>query len=354
LGELLFRIGHHGLTGRVLLAPMAGISDTPFRAICQRMGAALTTSEMITADTRLWHSRKSRLRLLEATNSESNPIIPRSIQIAGSEPEMMASAAIACVEQGAELIDINMGCPAKKVCSKAAGSALLRDEDLVKNILRAVVKAVEIPVTLKIRTGWCPQSRNGTTIAKIAEGEGIQALTVHGRTRACHFKGEAEYQTITDIVKAVNIPVIANGDITSAQKAERVLKETGAEAVMIGRAAQGQPWIINIIDNYLKTGEIIEPPPLNKICEIIQQHLSSLHGFYGDYAGLRIARKHIKWYLQNLPLANIENQMGESEDIKKVKMDFQKQINTSESTSIQHALVQDFFERLITKEDIAA
>ncbi|WP_460240749.1 tRNA dihydrouridine synthase DusB [Aurantivibrio infirmus] len=350
----MFHIGHHCLTGRVLLAPMAGISDTPFRAICQGMGAALTTSEMITADTRLWHSRKSRLRLLEETASDSEQIIPRSIQIAGSEPEMMASAAIACAEQGAEIIDINMGCPAKKVCSKAAGSALLRDEDLVTNILRAVVKAVEIPVSLKIRTGWCPQSRNATTIAKIAEDAGIQALTVHGRTRACHFKGEAEYQTIADIVNTVSIPVIANGDITSPEKAERVLKETGAAAVMIGRAAQGQPWMIKMIDDYLKTGLQSEMPALEEIQLIVEQHLSALHEFYGDYLGPRIARKHIKWYLQNLPLTKPTDSEYHRESIKKTTVKFQQQINSTESTSTQHALVQELFERLITREDIAA
>ncbi len=324
---------------------MAGVSDAPFRSVCQAMNAGLTTSEMLTSDTKLWKSRKSYQRLRDDTftpQAQSSAI--KSIQIAGSEPLAMANAAKACVDNGAQMVDINMGCPAKKVCKKAAGSSLLKDERLVSDILKAVVSAVDIPVTLKIRTGWCPASRNGTTIAKIAEDNGIQALAVHGRTRACRFTGEVEYKTIAAIVKSVQIPVIANGDIDSPQKAADVLKETGAAAVMIGRSAQGQPWLIREIDNYLVNQELLPAPTLLQIKKILSSHLESLYQFYGEYLGVRIARKHVKWYLQKL--AARFNVAVTSEQL--------RTINSIESPSLQLTSVEHLIERLITKEDIAA
>ncbi len=320
---------------------MAGVSDAPFRRVCQDMGAGLTTSEMLTSDTTLWKSRKSNQRL---TDDLSLPSSVKSIQIAGSEPLAMANAARACVDNGAQIVDINMGCPAKKVCKKAAGSSLLRDEKLVTDILEAVVSAVDIPVTLKIRTGWCPASRNGTTIAQIAEDIGIQALAVHGRTRACRFVAEAEYKTIAAIVKSVQIPVIANGDIDSPQKAAQVLKETGASAVMIGRSAQGQPWLIREIDHYLVKQDFLPAPTVLEVCKILSSHLESLYQFYGEYLGVRIARKHVKWYLQHLTARF--NVVIEPEQL--------RSINSIESPSLQMSSVEHLIERLITKEDIAA
>lgn len=351
--NLLFCIGPHRIISRVLLAPMAGVSDAPFRTICQQMGAGLTTSEMLTADTGLWRSRKSSLRLLDnsaesagrATNEAAHYPLPRSIQIVGGDASAMANAARTAVDSGAELVDINMGCPAKKVCNKAAGSALLRDEDLVREILHSVVKAVEIPVTLKIRTGWCPESRNAVRVARIAEAAGIQALAVHGRTRACRFAGSVEYETVAAIVRAVDIPVIANGDIDSPQKAREVLDATGANAVMIGRGAQGQPWLIREIDHYLDTGCVLPPPSLAVVAKTVAEHLSALYRFYGDYLGLRIARKHVKWYLQKLADRQI-TAIGMKEDL--------QAFNKIDSPDLQHAYVQQMFERLITKEDIAA
>lgn len=320
---------------------MAGVSDAPFRRICQEMGAGLTTSEMLTSDTSLWQSRKSNQRL---TDDLALPSAVKSIQIAGSEPLAMADAAKACVDNGAQIVDINMGCPAKKVCKKAAGSSLLRDEKLVTEILEAVVKAVDIPVTLKIRTGWCPASRNGTTIARIAEDIGIQALAVHGRTRACRFVAEAEYKTIADIVKSVQIPVIANGDIDSPEKAAQVLEETGASAVMIGRSTQGQPWLIREIDHYLVNQTRLTAPTLSQISEIVSSHLDSLYQFYGEYLGVRIARKHVKWYLQQ-----VTARMGIVIDAEQLRT-----INTLETPSLQLQSIEQLIERLITKEDIAA
>jgi len=329
------------LRSRVLLAPMAGVTDAPFRKICQQMGAALTTSEMLTADTSLWDSKKSSQRL--AGVSDTQPV-PRSVQIAGSDPQQMANAARACVENGAEIIDINMGCPAKKVCNKAAGSALLRDEKLVEDILVSVVNAVSVPVTVKIRTGWCPDTRNGTTIARIAEDAGIQALTVHGRTRACRFVADAEYQTIADIVHSVAIPVIANGDIDSPQLARQVLRDTNAQAVMVGRSTQGQPWLIREIDQYLKTNEHLPPLAFDRITDIISEHLLDLYRFYGEFLGVRIARKHIKWYLQGLA-----SRLAVTLDA-----GYLKSINKIESPGQQHASVQQAIERLITREEFAA
>ena len=253
----MISIGPYQLANRVILAPMAGVTDQPFRQLCRRLGAGLVVSEMVTSDTRLWNSRKSRLRLQHDGEPE-----PRSVQIAGGDPEMMAEAARMNAQLGAQIIDINMGCPAKKVCNKAAGSALLRDEPLVAAICAAVVQAVDIPVTLKIRTGWDPENRNALRIARIAEDSGIQALAVHGRTRSELYTGHAEYDTIAAVKQSISIPVFANGDIDSPQKAAEVLQHTGADAVMIGRAAQGRPWIFREIDHYLRSGELLAEPPL--------------------------------------------------------------------------------------------
>jgi len=278
---------------------MAGVTDSPYRALCRHYGAGLAVSEMVTSDQSLWHTRKSQQRLDHAGEQT-----PRSVQIAGSDPKMMAAAAVANVENGAQIIDINMGCPAKKVCNKAAGSALLRDEKLVSQILEAVVAAVDVPVTLKIRTGWCPDSRNALTIANIAEQSGIQALTIHGRTRACRYNGEAEYDTIAAVVQQSSIPIIANGDITTANKAHWVMQRTGANAIMIGRGAQGTPWIFAEINHFLNTGEQLAKPTIAELGEIVSQHIATLHSFYGDFLGPRIARKHMGWYLQHLSNAS--------------------------------------------------
>jgi tRNA-dihydrouridine synthase B len=286
-------IGPYNLDNCVALAPMAGVTDLPFRKLCRRLGAGLVVSEMVTSDKRLWHSRKTQLRLHHSDECE-----PRAVQIAGSEPAMLAAAARANMEQGAQIIDINMGCPAKKVCRKAAGSALLRDEGLVADILKAVTSAVDIPVTLKIRTGWSPEQRNGVTIARIAEDAGVAALAVHGRTRSCRFQGQAEYDTIAAICAAVELPVYANGDIDSPEKAAQVLRYTGASGVMIGRAAQGRPWLCGQISRFLDTGEQQADPSPESQWQFMQDHLTDLHQFYGEFMGLRVARKHVGWYLQ--------------------------------------------------------
>jgi tRNA-dihydrouridine synthase B len=294
----MITIGPHRLTGRAFLAPMAGVSDLPFRRLCRRLGAALAAGEMLSADARLWDTRKSRLR-----RDHSDEPGPRVVQIAGGDPGMMAEAARRNADAGAEIIDINMGCPAKKVCNKEAGSALLSDEALVAAILEATVRAVEVPVTLKIRTGWQPDMRNGVRVARIAEAAGIRALAVHGRTRACRFEGEAEYATIAAIKQAVSIPVFANGDIDSAGKAVRVLAETGADGVMIGRAAQGRPWIFREIEAALAGRPVpVEPSP-REVRDIIIAHLRDSYDFYGPEAAVRIARKHIGWYCRERPQA---------------------------------------------------
>ncbi len=290
------RIGPYLLPNRLILAPMAGVTDQPFRQLCRRLGAGLVVSEMVTSDVRLWNSRKSQLRMQHAGDPE-----PRSVQIAGGDPQMLAEAAVRNVELGAQIIDINMGCPAKKVCNKAAGSALMKDERLVAAILEAVVAAVDVPVTLKIRTGWDRQNKNGVAVARLAEQAGIAALAVHGRTRADLYKGEAEYETIAAIKQAVSIPVFANGDIDSPEKARQVLQATGADALLIGRAAQGRPWIFREIQHYLATGELLAPPSLQEIEQILLEHMAALHRFYGDVMGVRIARKHVSWYLATLP-----------------------------------------------------
>lgn len=290
-------IGPYQLNNPVILAPMAGVTDRPFRQLCRAYGVGLAVSEMMAANPDLRESRKSKLRMDHAGETGI-----RSVQIVGSDPQQLAGAARYNVDHGAQIIDINMGCPAKKVCNKAAGSALLRDEALVAQILEAVVSAVEVPVTLKIRTGWCPESRNALTIARLAESTGIQALTIHGRTRACRFNGEAEYDTIAAVKAAVRIPVIANGDIDSPEKARFVRDYTGADAIMIGRAAQGQPWLIGAIIDFLETGTYQAPPTLEEVSDILLKHVEALHAFYGDYQGLRIARKHVGWTLARMPI----------------------------------------------------
>ena len=288
------QIGRYQLKSQVLLAPMAGTSDKPFRAICRTQGAALTTSEMVIIQKHLLNSYKSKRRL--DFSAEARPI---SIQIAGSDAKQLAYSAQQAVALGANIIDINMGCPAKKVCNKAAGSALMRNEGLVKNILMAVVNSVNVPVTLKMRTGWNVDNKNALTIAKIAEDSGIQMLSIHGRTREDKYLGEAEYDTIKQVVAQVNIPVIANGDISSAEKAQTVLQHTGANGVMIGRAAQGNPWIIYEIDQYLKTGKVANSQPLQQKKQTALGHIQQIYDFYGESLGVRIARKHILWYLQH-------------------------------------------------------
>lgn len=289
----LMRIGHYQLRNRLIAAPMAGITDRPFRTLCYEMGAGLTVSEMMSSNPEVWASDKSRLRMVHV----DEPGI-RTVQIAGSVPEEMAEAARINVGNGAQIIDINMGCPAKKVNRKLAGSALLQYPELVKSILTAVVNAVDVPVTLKIRTGWDPANRNCVEIAQLAEECGIQALTIHGRTRACLFQGNAEYDSIRTVKQKVSIPVIANGDITSPHKARAVLDYTGADALMIGRAAQGRPWIFREIQHYLDTGELLPPLPLAEVKRLLCAHVRELHDFYGQAKGYRIARKHVAWYLQ--------------------------------------------------------
>ena len=332
MDQAVTRIGPYQLANPVILAPMAGVTDLPFRRLCRRLGAGLVVSEMVTSDVRLWNSRKSRQRLDHTGESE-----PRSVQIAGGDAEMMAEAARMNEQLGAQIIDINMGCPAKKVCNKAAGSALMRDEKLVAEILEAVVGAVSLPVTLKIRTGWCAERRNGLQIARIAEQSGIQALAVHGRTRTQLYTGEAEYDTIAAIKKAISIPVFANGDIDSPHKAQSVLRHTGADAVMIGRAAQGRPWIFNEINHYLQHGELLPAPSLDWQKSVLLEHLQALHAFYGEHQGVRIARKHVGWYLQTLPGAE----------------DFRRQFNRLECPEQQHLSIETFFTRLL-EGDLAA
>lgn len=284
-------IGPYHLSSPVFLAPMAGITDRPFRQLCRQLGAGLVVSEMVTSDPTLRNSRKTQLRLDHRGEQE-----PISVQIAGTEASQMADAARFNVDNGAQIIDINMGCPAKKVCNVMAGSALLKDEQKVAAILTSVVNAVDVPVTLKTRTGWDKDHRNAIRIARIAEDSGIQALSLHGRTRECGYRGEAEYDTIAQVKTSIGIPVIANGDIDSPQKARQVMDYTGADAVMIGRAAQGRPWIFREINHYLQTGEMLAEPGSNEISRWLEQHLKNLYDFYGEHMGVRIARKHIGWY----------------------------------------------------------
>ena len=288
-------IGSHLLKNRLIVAPMAGVTDRPFRQLCKKMGAGLAVSEMVSSNSLLWGSKKTERR----ANHEGE-VSPISVQIAGADPLMLADAARYNAEKGAEIIDINMGCPAKKICNVMAGSALLQNEKLVGKILDAVVKSVEIPVTLKIHSGWDKQHKNALAIARIAEDSGIQALAIHGRTRACAYTGFAEYDTIAAVKAEVKIPIIANGDITTPQKADQVLAYTKADAIMIGRAAQGRPWIFREIDQYLQYKRELPSPKVTEIHQILIDHLHDLYDFYGEYSGVRIARKHISWYTKGL------------------------------------------------------
>lgn len=328
------KIGPYILENPLILAPMAGITDRPFRMLCREQGAALAISEMVTCQKHLWHSRKTQLRL-DHTGESS----PRTVQIAGSDPIQMAEAALFNVDNGAQIIDINMGCPAKKVCNVMAGSALMKNETLVADILQSVVNAVDVPVTLKIRTGWELNNRNALSIANIAEAEGIQALTIHGRTRACAFKGEAEYETIADVKSRINIPVIANGDIDSPKKAAAIFKQTGADAIMIGRGAQGRPWIFREIIHYLKHGNNLPNLETKEVNFLLNKHLKSLYDFYGEYAGVRIARKHIGWYCKHHFNQSVETN---SDIIAEVEF-FRKSINKVESAEIQLEKTIKFF-----------
>jgi len=323
------QIGPYTIAPNVVLAPMAGVTDKPFRQLCKRLGAGLAASEMTISDPRFWNTRKSLHRMDHA--GEPAPI---SVQIAGTEPQQLAEAARYNVDNGAQIIDINMGCPAKKVCNAWAGSALMRDEALVARILEAVVNAVDVPVTLKIRTGWCADVRNAPTIARIAEDSGIAALAIHGRTRDQHYTGVAEYETIAAIKAMLKIPVLANGDVDSPRKAEQVLKLTGADAVMVGRAAQGRPWIFREIAHYLATGEELPSPSVEEVRDILLGHLNDLHAFYGEPQGVRIARKHLGWYAKDRP----ENAA------------FRVVVNAAESADAQIRLTRDYFDALIAGE----
>jgi tRNA-dihydrouridine synthase B len=305
------QIGPYKLKNNLVVAPMAGVTDRPFRMLCKKMGAGLAVSEMVTSNSLLYGSAKT----LRRANHEGE-VEPISVQIAGADPKMMAEAARYNVDNGAQIIDINMGCPAKKICNVMAGSALLKDEPLVSQILKAVVAAVDVPVTLKIRTGWDKQNRNAVNVARMAEDIGVQALAMHGRTRACAYMGEAEYDTIAAVKQAIKIPLIANGDITTPEKAKYVLEYTQADAVMIGRAAQGRPWIFREIEHYLNTGTHMLPPTVTEIHEVMLAHLHDLYDFYGDLTGMRVARKHISWYTKGLVgSANFRHHMNQLQSI---------------------------------------
>ncbi|MDA0150387.1 tRNA dihydrouridine synthase DusB [Vibrio sp. LaRot3] len=293
------KIGNHQLKNNLIVAPMAGVTDRPFRELCLRYGAGMAVSEMMSANPKLWNTSKSKQRMVHEGESGI-----RSVQIAGSDPQLMAEAAQFSVENGAQIIDINMGCPAKKVNKKLAGSALLKFPEIIEDILKAVVNAVDVPVTLKTRTGWDADNRNCVQIAKLAEDCGIQALALHGRTRACMYKGEAEYDNIKAVKQAISIPVIANGDIDSPEKAKFVLEYTGADALMIGRPAQGRPWIFQEIQHYLENGTAMPDLPVQEVKDIMLAHVVALHEFYGEYLGPRIARKHVGWYLKEHEQAN--------------------------------------------------
>jgi tRNA-dihydrouridine synthase B len=309
---------------------MAGVTDRPFRQLCKKMGAGLAVSEMVTSNSLLYGSEKTRRR----ANHEGE-VDPISVQIAGADPAMMAEAAKHNVDNGAQIIDINMGCPAKKICNVMAGSALLKDEPLVSQILKAVVGAVDVPVTLKIRTGWDKDNRNAIQIAKMAEDIGVQALAMHGRTRACAYKGDAEYDTIAAVKDAINIPLIANGDITTPEKAKYVLDYTGADAIMIGRAAQGRPWIFREIQHFLETGTHLLPPTVEEIHTVMLEHLHDLYAFYGELTGMRVARKHISWYTKGL--------VGSAA--------FRHHMNTLQTTELQLQSISDFFAELQSRSE---
>jgi len=309
---------------------MAGVTDRPFRQLCKKMGAGLAVSEMVTSNSLLYGSEKTKRR----ANHEGE-VDPISVQIAGADPKMMAEAAKHNVDNGAQIIDINMGCPAKKICNVMAGSALLKDEPLVSQILKAVVAAVDVPVTLKIRTGWDKHNRNALNVARMAEDIGVQALTIHGRTRACAYMGDAEYDTIAAVKQAIKIPLIANGDITSPEKAKYVLDYTGADAVMIGRAAQGRPWIFRETEHFLNTGTHMLPPTVDEIHAVMLEHLHDLYAFYGDLTGMRMARKHISWYTKGLA--------GSAQ--------FRHNMNTLQTIELQLEAISEFFAELKTKNE---
>jgi len=319
------RIGHYVIANNLVVAPMAGVTDRPFRQLCKRMGAGYAVSEMVASNPRLWGTEKSQRR-----TDHRGEVEPIAVQIAGADPQQMAAAARYNVERGAQIIDINMGCPAKKVCNAAAGSALLANEPLVASIVAAVVRAVDVPVTLKIRTGADPEHRNALAIARIAEGAGVRALAVHGRTRACAYVGPVEYDTIRAVKAAVRIPVIANGDIATPEQAKRVLEYTGADAIMIGRAAQGRPWIFREIRHFLGCGAHLPPPAVTEARAAIVEHLGDHYAFYGEAAGVRIARKHLGWYTKDLD-------GGEA---------FRREVNAAETSVLQLAAVGRFFDTL--------
>ena len=321
-------IGSHVLRNNLFVAPMAGVTDRPFRQLCKRMGAGYAVSEMVASNAQLWKSEKTMRRANHAGEVE-----PISVQIAGADPQMLAEAARHNVANGAQIIDINMGCPAKKVCNVAAGSALLQNEALVAQIVEAVVQAVgvgpdAVPVTLKIRTGWNRENKNALTIARIAENAGISMLTVHGRTRADLYKGDAEYETIAAVKASVKIPVVANGDITTPEKAREVLAATGADAIMIGRAAQGRPWLFREIEHFLQTGEHLPAPRIDEIQQVMNEHLEDHYAFYGEFTGVRTARKHIGWYTRGLSGAGT----------------FRHRMNTLDSTREQLLVLNEFFD----------
>ncbi|MEO5702863.1 MAG: tRNA dihydrouridine synthase DusB [Gammaproteobacteria bacterium] len=321
------KIGPYQLDNNLVLAPMAGVTDRPFRQLCKNLGAGMAVSEMVSSNSLLWGSQKTLRRANHEGETE-----PRSVQIAGADPAMMAQAAKYNADNGAQIIDINMGCPAKKVCNVMAGSALLQDESLVARILTAVVNAVDVPVTLKIRTGWDKDHRNGVALARIAEQAGIQALAVHGRTRACAYQGEAEYDTIAAIKAAIQIPIIANGDIRTPEQARFVLDYTRADGIMLGRAAQGRPWIFGIIKHYLATGETLPDPDITSIREIMLGHLHNLYEFYGEHTGVMMARKHVSWYSKG--------QIGGAV--------FRQAVNAATCIDQQLTLTHEFFDRLAT------
>ncbi|MBI3231299.1 MAG: tRNA dihydrouridine synthase DusB [Burkholderiales bacterium] len=315
-------IGPYQLLNNVFVAPMAGVTDRPFRQLCKELGAGYAVSEMAASNPRLWASEKSTRRIDHAGEME-----PKAVQIAGAIPQELAECAQFNVAKGAQIIDINMGCPVKKVCNNWCGSSLLQNEPLVAEILHAVVQAVDVPVTLKFRTGWDRANKNALRIARIAEDAGIAMLTLHGRTRADRYEGEAEYDTIAAVKASVKIPVVANGDITTPEKARDVLAYTKADAVMIGRAAQGRPWICREVDHFLKTGTHLPPPLVAEVVHLMRQHLQAHYAFYGDFMGVRTARKHIGWYVRDLP-------GGE---------DFRQQMNLIESCPQQLEAVAQFF-----------
>jgi tRNA-dihydrouridine synthase B len=324
----IVKIGSVQLRNNLVVAPMAGVTDRPFRSLCKRMGAGMAVSEMVASNSLLWGSEKTIRR-----GNHEGEVEPKVIQIAGADPEMMAEAAKDNVDKGADIIDINMGCPAKKICNVYAGSALLKDEPLVARIVDAVVKAVQVPVTLKIRTGWNKENRNALALARIAEEHGIQSLAMHGRTRACMYTGDAEYDTIRAVKQSVRIPVVANGDITTPEKAKFVLEYTGADAIMIGRAAQGRPWIFREIQHYLETGEKLPPPEVAEIREVMVDHLHDLYTFYGRERGVRVARKHIGWYTKGLAHSAV----------------FRARKNTLDDAGAQLEAVAQFFDELMSR-----